>query len=522
MSHSKSHSLHNVHVPRSRSYHSPFGRMFPKLEPWSSPEKTDKNIVEALKKFANTAMRESKGAPMLDNPNLPSGYTYFGQFVDHDLTFDGTSSLQRQNDPNKLRNFRTPRLDLDCVYGNGPADQPYLYDEDRKGMLLTHFVITTKPGENPELHNEPDLARNHQGRALIGDMRNDENLIVSQIQLALIILHNRVYAKLHGFEDIHEFDESLDFDESKFKEAQRIVRWFYQYVVWHDYIKRIIPPFVFDRLLQPVANSSRGDHSQFRSYGGRHYRWKNSPFMPVEFSVAAYRYGHSLIRPGYKVNIRTGVRKEFPIFDPTDLKKQDLKGFSDRIPNHSIQWDWFLRFPSSVGEFPQPSRKIDTTISSSVFKVPEGPGGVNSLQFLNLLRSFRMELPTGSGVAQVMGFEPHEMGDDPHEDILWHYILKESEVLDDVAMRGQQMGPVGGTIVGEVFAGLLAGDNMSYFNCFPNWNPSMESALAFDQPLPGNSDWQFSDLIRAAGMPASASDVVNFMDEGIPGTPYEL
>lgn len=85
---------------------------------------------------------------------------------------------------------------------------------------------------------EPDLPRNDQGRALIGDMRNDENLIVSQFQLAMLLLHNRVYASLLGHDNLDNLPTSFDFDQKKFANAQRIVRWFYQYVVWNDFIKR--------------------------------------------------------------------------------------------------------------------------------------------------------------------------------------------------------------------------------------------------------------------------------------------
>ncbi len=60
-----------------------------------------------------------------ENLWVPAGYTYFGQFIDRDLTFDNTSSLNPL-DGSAPTNLRTPRFDLDCVYGDGPDAQPFL------------------------------------------------------------------------------------------------------------------------------------------------------------------------------------------------------------------------------------------------------------------------------------------------------------------------------------------------------------------------------------------------------------
>ena len=129
-----------------------------------------------------------------ENPNIPAGYTYLGQFVDHDITFDPTSSLQRQNDPDALHDFRTPRFDLDSLYGRGPADQPYLYLQDprplrhpelgfdQRGVMFLLGRDLAAPADAAHVaFAGPDLPRNSQGRALVGDPRNDENLIVSQL-----------------------------------------------------------------------------------------------------------------------------------------------------------------------------------------------------------------------------------------------------------------------------------------------------------------------------------------------------
>ena len=51
------------------------------------------------------------------------GYTYFSQFVGHDLTHDPTPLDGPYLDPELTPNRRTPYLDLDHVYGTRPFFQ---------------------------------------------------------------------------------------------------------------------------------------------------------------------------------------------------------------------------------------------------------------------------------------------------------------------------------------------------------------------------------------------------------------
>lgn len=151
-------------VPRSSFHHGPFGRLFRKLPPWTPPGADDATREAAIRSIADVMVEApgSPDAPSGDNDAMPVGYTYFGQFVDHDITFDPTSSLVRLNDPDRLSNFRTPRFDLDNLYGEGPDDEPFLYDQrpDHAGEFLL--------GRGPS-PVEADLPRNEQGTALIGD-----------------------------------------------------------------------------------------------------------------------------------------------------------------------------------------------------------------------------------------------------------------------------------------------------------------------------------------------------------------
>lgn len=480
--------------------------MFGRLDPWVPAGIDDADRIAGLKDFARAYMVESPTASMSENKAIAAGYTYFGQFVDHDITFDPTSSTARLNDPNKLRNFRTPRFDLDSVYGAGPEASPYLYDGTDHGMFLLG------KGESKV---EDDLPRNHVGTALIGDPRNDENIIVSQIQLAFLKLHNRVlagvrvqYPNLSGAAQFHR--------------AQQMVRWFYQYVVWNDFLRLLVHDTLHaEALATRVDEVSASKSTTARVARKRFYRWKQAPYIPVEFSVAAYRFGHSMVRPGYQVNanIGTGPDAELPIFADPASPSSDLRGGQPLPSGFQIQWDWFFPFFAHGGEFPQKSRRIDVKLSSAMSHIPMGNETV-PLAFLNLQRAWRMELPTGPAVADALGVAVAgrpaiEAG--TAEESLWYYILKETSTLG--AMSGKMLGPVGGTIVAEVFAGLLSGDPLSFVNLDPLWTPAKEPVLVellrSASPALG-VEWTVADLLTAAGVdgpPVAAPGPVVF-----PGT----
>jgi hypothetical protein len=491
--HSQIANQHSVFAPRSKLYQGFFGRIFGDLEPWVPPfdPSGDPAADAFFKDIATRLMKEPADADAAFDSTIPVGYTYFGQFVDHDITFDPSSSLMRQNDPQMLNNFRTPRLDLDNIYASGPDASPHLYEKGTGRFLLGKGVN----------NNEPDLPRNQDSTALIGDPRNDENIIVSQLQLAFLKLHNRLFD--------HKLAE-LDDGKKAFDEARRMVTWLYQFIVWNDFIKRIINQDTWKSVLKLEVKGSINRWKLNTEF----YRWKNTPFIPVEFSVAAYRLGHSMVRNVYQLNIVKGLRDFTPIFN---MKGQpDLRGGRQLPAQHTLQWDWFLQLPSSIAVpneafFPQMSRKLDPLLSEALTRIPAGPGGDNALAFLNLKRGWRMGLPSGTDVARHLGVPP--LSTEPHEEALWFYILKEAGSLPG-ANGGNMLGHVGSTIVGEVFAGLLYGDPNSYLNLWPTWTPADEPFFVENKDPNTETGWQLGDLIHIAGMPENGQQVTDLINNG--------
>jgi Animal haem peroxidase len=434
-----------------------FGRMFPNLPPADTGK-------AAIAKLAVLMLGQAGGA--IENDRIPAGYTYFGQFVDHDVTFDPTSSLQRRNDPRALVDFRTPRLDLDSVYGSGPIDQPFLYNwrtEDHRGVKLLVGGDRSRP-----TFADVDLPRNAQGRALIGDARNDENHIVSQLHLQFILFHNKVVDRL--LKRRPGIDSRLLFEE-----AQRTVRWHYQWIVLHDFLPRIVEstPATFGSVgARPLI-----DRRFFAAQGG--------PFMPVEFSAAAYRFGHSMVREDYQLRDH---KPNVPVLSPRSPGEHDLRGFRRLRADQKIQWKHF--FPLAAATEPQDSMRIDVSLAKQLSDLPDDH---EPLASLNLRRGWALELPAGRRVARAMSKQP--LGDDEllgpllsarkgtpppridrrtreavlEETPLWYYVLCEALAIP----KGKRLGPVGGGIVAEVLLGLIEADPSSYLNRGRPWKPEL-------------------------------------------------
>jgi Animal haem peroxidase len=401
-----------------------------------------------------------------DNPDIPAGFTYLGQFIDHDITFDPMSKPGAANDSRSLVNFRTPRLDLDSLYGSGPKDQPFLYDWKRSRPPGTRLLLAENPPDaapGGEVLASEDLPRNQQGRAVIGDPRNDENVILTQLHLLFIRFHNAVVDRLVAEGKVPEV--------GLFEEARRIVCWHYQWIVVHEF-------------LPMVAGAQRVERALARR---DHFKWRGEPFIPFEFSLAAYRFGHSLVRSDYV--LQRGARRGTPLFP-------GLGGFRWLPARLVIDWELFFDLPGADGVRPQPSQLINTTIAKPLWSLPETG---EALPQVTLDKGRDRGLPSGQEVAKTMRERPLTDDELPLATVepaarrtlsratpLWFYILCEAEAQPS---EGAQLGPVGGRIVAEVLTGLLEGDPTSYLSARPDWTPT---------ELGTGGRFAMADLVRIA------------------------
>jgi hypothetical protein len=471
-----------------------FGRLFPTLPPFAADNPSTREALRDIGKYESLMdPKDDLSDPVTlitdpqkslinrDNPDLTAGMTFFGQFLDHDMTFDPTSSLEEQQDPEAIHNFRTPVLELDNLYGAGPGASPHLYDQTVDGGLTT-FLIEEIPGSAGQSRDGAlrfDMPRNSQNTALIGDPRNDENLIVSQLHLAMLRFHNAVVAHVKAHLGLTNPNEI-------FAEAQRLVRWHYQWIIVHEFLEKTVGNSVVNDVLEN---------------GRKFYEWRNAPFIPVEFSVAAYRFGHSQVRPSYRANFGPNDASQFfaLIFNdslPNSADPNDLRG-GKRAARRFIDWQTFFDFGDGRV---RNNKRIDTKLSSVLFDLPGIPSfEPQSLAQRNLLRHLSFGVPSGQRISKAMEIAPLPPADladlKPYnlddQTPLWFYILREADVRED----GKRLGPVGGRLVAEVFIGLLEGDPISYLRQDPEWTPTLAS----------DDNFTIVDLLTIAGVVVNIS-----------------
>jgi hypothetical protein len=473
--------------------------MFPNLDPFR-PESD-----EALIELGQAMTSASPEDPALNNSDIPAGFTYLGQFIDHDITRDETEGFPLIEDPELIAQGRRVTLDLDSLYGLGPKRQPELYDPNfdrsRARFRLGLTTPTDDVGPTP-LPN--DLPRTPDRLPLIPDDRNDENTIVAQTHVAFLKLHNKVMdtvAQAEGDDD----DGSATFTQAEedhsrtpFHVAKRLVRWHYQWLVLNDFLPQLIDRNVLDDI--------RANGRRFYDFSGDPFN--GEPFMPLEFSGAAYRFGHSMVRDEYNFN---RVFSD-PLKVPGASRVADLRllfTFTGRggmfdLPTLPSNWiiDWRRFFQVDDPTLLNFTRRIDTTMAQGLRRLAVPAGQPAVLAVRNLLRGSRLGLPTGQAVAEAMGaaqLAPDDIASGNDGEILrkhnfhqqtplWYYILKEAELQGESV----RLGEVGSRILGEVFHGLLEGDPNSFLSKQPDWTPNLSSMIPGASP----EDFKMVDLLR--------------------------
>ncbi len=430
-----------------------------------------------------------------DNAAHTAGITFFGQFMDHDMTFDATSRLGVPTRPESSANVRTPSFDLDSVYGGGPQASRQLYD----ARDLAKFKV-----EQGGLFE--DLPRTADGFAIIADPRNDENLMIAGLQVAMLRFHNRVVDMLrdNGDGDRQAFAaaaegsiaESFASDARRgvFERARQLVTWHYQWIIVNEFLPSIVGTSLVRNILE------RGARFYTPSFG--------EASIPVEFQGACFRFGHTLVRPSYRANLAGDHGQPFFgfVFDPAGEDQADpvdLRG-GTRAPRRFIGWQTFFDFGGDQTQHVRPNKTVDTKISTPLFNLPLGAIASGDLPTAlpqrNLLRHLTWGIPSGQDVARAMGITPlstsqlrelRPYGQNLDRSTpLWYYILKEAELAGGARLAG-----CGARIVAEVILGLLLKDPNSYFT-ERRWRPTLPSGT--------RGTFTMVDLLTFAGVdPAS-------------------
>src|SRR6266480_2309120 len=431
-----------------------YSRLFgPPAQPITSDEEF--KLVEL-----GSAMRYGREREGTLTPRV--GYTYFGQFIGHDLTYDSTPLAGPYAEPEKTPNFRTATFDLDHVYAGGPAGSPYLY-EGEEGAETFKIGSTVPSGYRRDL----PIAHGH---LLVGDLqdtRNVDNLLLRQLHVLFLKFHNEAIRQLQTNPEMKSVADSLG-QGSLFERARRLVCWHYQWIIRHDYLPRILHNDVwqYQQRRMPV-----GPAKEFS--------------VPIEFALAAFRFGHSMVRNAYRLNCR---HKRVLIGELMELG-QKAEPISD---DDLVEWGTFFDGLPTSGP-PASSSFIDTSVSLAMHGLSAGTIRLanrleaidpSNLPVRTLLRGARAQLPSGQEAAEALLVEGKIKSDDrltssqlatdtcnnsgsvlsrnglEGNTPLFYYVLKEAELKGE----GLTLGPVGSHIVSHVIQSALEGDADGYIS----------------------------------------------------------
>jgi len=394
-----------------------YARMFPELPAFQA----DEQFLRALGRAGGVCDCGDVDDSADSLGDTAAGWPILGQFVAHDITAD-RSVLRSHANTRELLNARSPQLNLECLYGDGPTGHPFLYQRDDPAK----FLLGPEGG---------DLQRNVEGIAIIGDPRNDSHMLISQLHLAMLKAHNAF---------VDEARRTGTSNDRVFEEAARQLRWHYQWIILNEFL----PALVGETLVKQVLRE-----------GPKWFHPVHGAFIPLEFADAAYRYGHSQIRHRYQLNLQTDPVPLFP----------DLLGFRAVPRERKVDWTLFFDAPGTT--LAQRSKKIDRKLVRALIALPVAVSGeceiedYHSLAVRDLQRGQGVGLPSGEAVARYVGITPLTaeqvgiastswQGETP----LWYYILREA----DTCAGGRRLGPVGGRIVADVLVGLIDADPLHF------------------------------------------------------------
>lgn len=427
-------------------------RLFP-----HSVDGFDDAYLEKLRSLALSMLIKNDASPIPPatfgaNPT-PAGYTYFGQFIDHNITEDNTPMRDAgEVEPWETVNYRGPWLNLSGIYDRA-------YDRGGWKQLYQTDGLSFRLGEPRVNGQQFDLPLDHRGFPVLTDERNNENIIVRQIHVMFLKLHNL------AVEELRKDQPGLSQRET-FVKARELVCWQYQYLVRHDFLRRVSCASVFKELVENDGSA---------------IDWSVGGFsIPVESAQAALRFGHSMVRPHY--NLSASHPK---------IALRDLLSGGEPRPLGS---DEAIHWPTLLG-LRESAMRIDTGLASPLFKLESKdihsyidapmPHLPHPLPVRTLLRGAKNRLPTGQEVAERMGVAVvrpvlstiDDIEYDPASHLrslgldeatpLWYYILLEAEVNE----KGATLGELGSRLVIETVNGALRHDPDSYLSQKPNGIP---------------------------------------------------
>lgn len=476
-----------------------FGRLFADIKPHAAPNDLLLDVgLSSYDKDFPSYMEDSQFRGTDNNSRIPVGHTYVGQLLTHDIAKDEITKLGKTFEPDAIENRVTPWIDLDLVYEH--AGKTAVRDPADPAKLLL----------GNDIGNERDFPRDAEGKARIPDQRNDQNNNLAQLTAVTMQFHNVMVDRLRA-------DDAEADNDDLFAKARALTVAHWQAITLTEFLPIFVQQEMIDDIL---ANGPKFYHDDMAKQG----------IIPVEFSGAAFRFGHSIVRGRYTLNDNEDADR-IRLF-PLSTKELERSLVGERpIPKvRQIDWDRFFDFESSIqGDLDddedqfkglQVSRKIDRFLARPMLRIPKfmmlgrpvpkellkeqllPDREILSLASLNLQRGKALGLGSGQDVAEAMGYKPidnvqmglcsdagtcEEWGyvwsEDDAEAPLFLYVLEEARLQTD----GEQLGDVGGRIVAEVIIGLLRADPDSILN------------HDFVSPLTGTSAYTMADMIYHAG-----------------------